>query len=68
MTVISDTLAALPDEFTRARVIWEKMNCWSPVGVRQALNVLCDRGDAGRTPDEKASAWCRPHLYRKARK
>lgn len=68
MTVLSDTLAALPGEFTRARVIWRKMGCWSLAIVRQRLNDLCARGDAERVPDETASAWRRPLLYRRARK
>ena len=67
MTVLSDTLAALPEEFTKARQIWRTMGIWSPQAVEKTLVALVRSGNAERIRDKSANPWCQPFLYRRAR-
>ena len=65
MTVLDDTRAALPTEFTKAIDIWRGMNKWAYVSVSHSLDFLSERGEAEKTKSEISRGFV--NLYRRAR-
>lgn len=65
MTVLDDTLAALPDEFTKPRDIWILTSLKSFETVIRALRQLYNTGKAERT--RRVENGFSHYLYRRAR-
>lgn len=51
MSRLSDIEAALTDVPTSAKMIWCKIDCWSPTSVKQVLDEMVAAGRAVRTAD-----------------